>query len=1060
MTDICSPALAGRSGNMAREFKRLLTDDEALLLNEVFHTHADNHSPSEVWETEKDLTEFEEMMWLHHQQDSDTSGQFAYAWSLTGNINIGRLIRVLELLTKDMVGVNVRYRFDDEGDLRKYCDTTTNSSIDIYQIQSDEEAINSLLKEQCKPIGLDEYPPIKFMLFMNGKRGVILGVIVHHILRDTVSLSQMLIMLSDAYNNDLKTIGFGKEDLFRKRLSAKWLSCESGKIGIPWFYKSDTTRNALIKETGKISYLDDSIHDRLVSRYRTTIDVDVFASFLPAEKTAYSALATVVALFGCYIAVIGSHLDVNVSVSCDPEYTHDELNSQFFYSALMSLCVCQDDRSFDKIIADIEKQIESGNSQAGNEVEYGRDNPHILVTWLNESQLSLRLNDVIVELLPIPPLNAHFDISLAAGNVNEEQWFFELITGPSVSAHIGAFLLEGFCTFIYEQNVAIAPKLTSIFSLPTKKKHENIGDTSLTIAKQQKEHEVTDRSDNYRKVANIILNEFRQALSSPEMTVSDDFFDHGGHSLIGTRVIGRLLSLHNIEIHINHLFSYPTALKLAEYAQCHDPIDENKNELSEEQSGEDISVVAPLSLAQKSLWKAYAAFDFNDIFNLPFILKFSADIDELIFQQAFFDVLQRHSVLRSLFYEKDGEAYQCVVPMKDLSNYQWFWDSREYGPLSSEEILKKEGKYQFDISKELPLRIKFVTDKDSGQQFLSMLFHHVVLDEWSVVVLMKELKHAYKYRLINETPEWQEQPLPFYQYAIRQNDEGMNQSHLDYWVNNLRGAPSGEPIFKNAARELSGKANSCEGLEFEIEKVVAQGLQSLARRNGASFFNVLYASIVASLNLLGATDDLLVGTSASGRDDVSFFDTIGYFTTLVIHRVRFTEQMTFTDLITQVKSNINDSLPYTDIPIDLIEEALSGHADQGKDHLFEVYIQLHAKSSLSGEFHMLDGSHIAFQQVVLEKQESLLGLHFEIVEEMIAGEEIVRILFNYRSDRYSAAQIAQISETINGILVLFAKTQDSDIPLRAILPRLSTRIYPIDFKMDRDGKGANPREHR
>ncbi|WP_434523933.1 condensation domain-containing protein [Photorhabdus asymbiotica] len=1025
---------------MAREFKRLLTDDEALLLDEVFHTHADSYSPSEVQEIEKDLTEFEEMMWLHHQQDSDTSGQFARAWSLTGNINIGRLIRALAFLTKEMAGINVRYRFDDEGDLRKYFDITANSPVEIYQVQSDEEAINSLLKEQCKPIGLDEHPPVKFMLFMNGRRGVILGVIVHHILRDTVSLSQMLIVLSAAYNNDLKTIGFGKADLFRQGLSAKWLSCESGKIGIPWLYKSDTVKNALIKETGKISYLDDSIHDRLVTRYRTTIDVDALAPFLPTEKTAYSALATIVTLFGCYIAVIGSHLDVNVSVSCDPEYTHDELNSPFFDSKLMSLRVCQDDRSFDKIIADIERQIESGNPQASNEVEYGHDNPHILVTWLNESQLSLRLNDAIVELLPIPPLNAHFDISLVAGNVNEEQWFFELITGPSVSAHIGAFLLEGFCTFIHEQNVAIAPKFTSIFSLPAKKKHEDISDTSLTVVKQQKEHEVTDRSDNQRKVANIILNEFRQALSSPEMTASDDFFDHGGHSLIGTRVIGRLLSLHNIEIHINHLFSYPTAWKLAEYAQCHDPINENNNELGEEQFEGDIAVVAPLSLAQKSLWKAYAAFDFNDIFNLPFILKFSANIDERVLQEAFFDVLQRHSVLRSLFYEKEREVYQRVVPMKDLSNYQWFWGSREYGSLSSEEILKKEGKYQFDISEELPLRIKFVTDNASGQQFLSMLFHHVVLDEWSIVLLMEELKHAYKYRLINETPAWQEQPLPFYQYAIRQNDEGINQSHLDYWVNHLRGAPSGEPIFKNAASELSGQANSCEVVEFEIEKVVAKGLQSLARKNGASFFNILYASIVASLNLLGATDDLLVGTSASGRDDASFFDTIGYFTTLVIHRVRFTEQMTFTDLITQIKSNINDSLPYTDIPIDLIEEALSGHSDQGKDHLFEVYIQFHAKSSLSGEFHMLDGSQIAFQQVVLEKQESLLGLHFEITEEMIAGEETVRVLFNYRSDRYSTAQIAQISETINDILILFAKTQDSDIPLRAILPRLSTRI--------------------
>ncbi|WP_438893643.1 phosphopantetheine-binding protein, partial [Bacillus cereus group sp. BC326] len=61
-----------------------------------------------------------------------------------------------------------------------------------------------------------------------------------------------------------------------------------------------------------------------------------------------------------------------------------------------------------------------------------------------------------------------------------------------------------------------------------------------------------------------ILAEFRTALANQTMTADDDFFDFGGHSLIATRVIGRLLSDHGIEIHINDMFSFPSAKQLAQ----------------------------------------------------------------------------------------------------------------------------------------------------------------------------------------------------------------------------------------------------------------------------------------------------------------------------------------------------------------------------------------------------------------------------------------------------------------------------------------------------------------
>ncbi|MFD2015925.1 condensation domain-containing protein [Vibrio olivae] len=120
-------------------------------------------------------------------------------------------------------------------------------------------------------------------------------------------------------------------------------------------------------------------------------------------------------------------------------------------------------------------------------------------------------------------------------------------------------------------------------------------------------------------------------------------------------------------------------------------------------------------------------------------------------------------------------------------------------------------------------------------------------------------------------------------------------------------------------------------------------MYQLAKCRSASLFNVMYAGIITALRLLGAPQNLVVGTPASGRLDAEFFDTVGYFTTMVVHMNRVEESLSVVDIIEQVKQTINGSMPYTDIPIDLIEEALLAPGEERENHIFEVFIQLHAK---------------------------------------------------------------------------------------------------------------------
>ena len=601
-------------------------------------------------------------------------------------------------------------------------------------------------------------------------------------------------------------------------------------------------------------------------------------------------------------------------------------------------------------------------------------------------QTALSLHGIVCEPLSLPPGYTRWPLTVAFQDPAQ----VEIIAGAQIAGWVAEYLL--FKSLQYQD--------AQVNQLPV----------SVVVPQS-----------TYSGEANVqqrILEAFREALAVPEMGENDDFFDFGGHSLIATRIIGRLKNDYSIEININDLFSYPTAAQLAACAK----MDEAQASSAVCENAYVSQLQAPLSLAQKSLWKIYKALGFSEAFNIPFALRFLDAIDEEIFRQAFSDILARHSGLRSVFVDIGGEIYQQVIPPQMLSQYEWFWpsDSQQHEPL--DQALKRAADHHFELDNELPIRITFFRDEKNGQQVVSLLFHHIVLDEWSANLLMDELALAVKSRSAGRVPEWKSVPPPFHAFALQQHEEGLNDRHLRYWLDRLHGVSPAMPIF--AAKEQVREASGSHGgwVECKVEREVAKGLYQLAKQQGASLFNVVYGGIAAALHLLGNLRELTIGTSASGRNDAQFFDTIGYFTTVVAHRIQFTQVPTINALIDDVKRQINDSMPYTDIPVDLVEEALFGDKLAQDSHMFEVFIQIHAKNKLNGAFRLADDREVRFRQVDPEKTESVLGLQFEVMEEQIDGEPDVRVMLSYRADHYSPAQVDLIARTTLQLFTVMAES--------------------------------------
>ncbi|MCU4399800.1 acinetobactin non-ribosomal peptide synthetase subunit BasB [Acinetobacter pittii] len=518
-------------------------------------------------------------------------------------------------------------------------------------------------------------------------------------------------------------------------------------------------------------------------------------------------------------------------------------------------------------------------------------------------------------------------------------------------------------------------------------------DTSFAKAPQQ---------PNQAYVSEIILEEFRNTLAEPEMSQHDDFFDFGGHSLLATRIIGNLLNKHGIEIQFNDFFKSPSAADLAQYAF----VKSAKTEKSTLQSVDK----APLTLAQDFLWQAYSAFDFSPIYNLPFAVEFLEEINEDIFFQAFTDIVERHAGLRTIFNSANGQTYQQVVPTSELQQFKWFWNSAE----SHDATLASEASYKFDLTRELPLRIRLIRNA-KGRQTLSFLVHHMVIDEWSLNTIMADLAHAYLARSNAQAPNWKTPAQSILDFSLLQQKQGINQDHLNYWTNLLTGATKGLslPVSEN---ELNAEKEKppVQWLELKFAPEMYEKLLAFSRQHSSSIFVVLYTAIANALQQQGNLKDIVIGTSASGRTDPEFFDTVGYFTTMVAHRTQFSASDSFQSLLHNISTMINTSMAYADIPINHIQNALGMSADEGL--LFDVFIHIHSNNALNGALKTPQGQDLPYRQILPERDESMFGLHFEIMENVIDGQHQLSMIITYQAHRFPTATVQSICEKIKATL--------------------------------------------
>jgi amino acid adenylation domain-containing protein len=429
-------------------------------------------------------------------------------------------------------------------------------------------------------------------------------------------------------------------------------------------------------------------------------------------------------------------------------------------------------------------------------------------------------------------------------------------------------------------------------------------------------------------VEQIVADIMAEVLGVEVLGRDDSFFALGGHSLASVKVIFRVRELLGTAVSVRTLFENPTVAGFAAVLTDKVPI-----QVPISRAPDDSPV--PMSYAQRRLWFVHELDPASTAYNLCQAFRICGPLSATALATAVDRLVARHEVLRTRFGVRAGIMVQLIDerPTAGLQVVQA--SSGADRDRTAHEFVRETVTHPFDLGQG-PLFRPRLLRFDEQDHLLVLAMHHIVLDGWSVTLLLEDLAGLYG----NEEPAplaWRYRDFAAWQHQVLSGESLDHQ--LKYWSDHVADAPTVLDFLRpKAGREKSG---AIEGtVTFELSAEIVAELRALSRASGGTLFMTLLAAFEVLLSRFTGERDLLVGVPFSGRSIPEAENIVGLFVNMLPLRADLTADPTFAELVRSVREVVLGSLAHPDLPFDHLVEAVNPRRLPGVQPLIQVAFQM------------------------------------------------------------------------------------------------------------------------
>ncbi|MGI4761851.1 MAG: amino acid adenylation domain-containing protein [Janthinobacterium lividum] len=345
----------------------------------------------------------------------------------------------------------------------------------------------------------------------------------------------------------------------------------------------------------------------------------------------------------------------------------------------------------------------------------------------------------------------------------------------------------------------------------------------------------------------------------------------------------------------------------------------------------------PLSYGQQSIWTLSQDAQGSLAYHMPVVMQLPDEANAEQVQQAIQDLVGRHSILRTSFFEQaDGSVRQRVEPAAHFG-----LQVLEVPALSAATLpgyLLAESMKAFGLDQAPLLRGTLL--RSSGASYLLLTVHHIVCDGLSLDVLQQEMLCCYEARKKGEAPVLPALTTTYQDFAVWQHtsqQQGLWQVEEQYWKTLLQ--PTLPVIeLKNNLKRPVVKTFAGERLRVELPRPVRTALQARCTQQQVSLFSGLLAGLQALIFRYTQKTDTILGTVTSGRSVESLQHLVGLFINTLPLRLRFEPTVTFEQLLAAQQQVLQDALAHQALPFQKMVELAGGKRDLSRSAIFDIMV--------------------------------------------------------------------------------------------------------------------------
>ncbi len=438
--------------------------------------------------------------------------------------------------------------------------------------------------------------------------------------------------------------------------------------------------------------------------------------------------------------------------------------------------------------------------------------------------------------------------------------------------------------------------------------------------------------------------------------------------------------------------------------------------------------VLSLSYSQQQLWFLHRYSPDLTAYNQPRAYQLTGNVDAGALESAFQALIQRHSVLRTRFFERNGVPHQSVLPSVPFSIRKE--DLSELAAPEQDErrtrSIEEVAQHVFDLGAP-PLLVARLIKMTERRQVLVVCLHHIISDAWSNRIIESDLSEAYRQALSQDrNAQLPSLPVQYGDYVLQQHKRvaaGDIDKELTYWNEHLG---DDVPPLEITTDRVYPKQQEFRGVakRFVLDSSLASSLKAFCQQQRFTPFVPLFAAWQVVLARYCGQQDFAIGVPSSGRQQEEFQEVVGFFITTLPFRVRVNPAMTLRDVCRQVKKDAVGSLNYADMPLEVLLEHRKVKRDPVRQPLFQVMFGLQFRSD--EEQLQLDG--VSVELIDLPQTSAKFELSLDIV---IEQDQVVGAL-EFNSDLFD-------EQTIHRLIGYYQKV------LKTLLEKPETQLSSIEL---------------